>query len=74
MKKFTLLGCWCVAGWLAYPNLLQDRPQSLLIERRWSVNHESIGFSGLESTRDRRRGGERELGKKKKKKKTKKML
>ncbi len=38
------------------------------------MNHESIGFSGLESTRDRRRGGERELGKKKKKKKTKKML
>jgi len=36
---------------------LQDRPQTLLLmERRWSVNHESIGFSGLEkSTRGRRR-------------------
>jgi hypothetical protein len=35
-----------------------DHSQSLLIERRWRVNHESIGFNGLESIRDGRRDGE----------------
>ncbi len=43
--------CVCVYSWMVgLPKFgLQDRPQTLLLmERRWSVNHESIGFSGLE--------------------------
>jgi hypothetical protein len=77
-KNLTLLGwlvgvCVCVCSWMVgLPKFgLQDRPQTLLLmERRWSVNHESIGFSGLEKHKGTEGGMERfgEEGEKKTKK------